>query len=38
MFGTYVLMVNTYCVVGKHQWCEVLNTIQLANKVESTLC
>jgi len=27
-----------FCVVGKHRWCEVLNTFQLVNKVESTLC
>jgi len=31
-------MLNTTCAVGKHQWCEALNTFQLTTKVELILC
>lgn len=33
-----VLMVRTCCVVGKHQWCCLLNISQNVTKVDSTYC
>ena len=33
-----VLMLRTYCVVGKHQWCCLLNILQNVTKVASTYC